>query len=83
MYYSKQKRSHTDSNMATPLAPILPLGVTPRPPINPAQRSLKEIITYQNYCWAVTMVMESESPSFSTGAQVSYKFYLNKADHNI
>jgi hypothetical protein len=32
---------HTDSNMATPPSPIFPLGVTPRPPINPAQRSLK------------------------------------------
>jgi hypothetical protein len=30
----------TDSKMATPLAPMLPLGVTPRPPINPAHRSL-------------------------------------------
>lgn len=30
----------TDSNMATPLAPMLPLGVTPRPPIRPAHRSL-------------------------------------------
>lgn len=27
--------------MATPLAPMLPLGVTPRPPINPAHRSLR------------------------------------------
>jgi hypothetical protein len=31
----------TDSKMATPLAPILPLGVTPRPPISPAHRSLR------------------------------------------
>ena len=30
----------TDSKIATPLAPMLPLGVTPRPPINPAHRSL-------------------------------------------
>lgn len=33
-------RALTDSKMATPLAPMLPLGVTPRPPINPAHRSL-------------------------------------------
>lgn len=32
----------TDSKIATPLAPIFPLGVTPRPPIKPAHRSLKE-----------------------------------------
>lgn len=31
----------TDSKMATPLAPIFPLGVTPRPPIRPAHRSLR------------------------------------------
>jgi hypothetical protein len=31
---------HTDSNMATPSSPMLPLGVIPKPPINPAQRSL-------------------------------------------
>lgn len=36
-----QHPAHTDSNMATPLAPMFPLGVTPRPPINPAHRSLK------------------------------------------
>ena len=30
----------TDSKIATPLAPMLPLGVTPRPPISPAHRSL-------------------------------------------
>lgn len=37
-----QHPAHTDSNMATPLAPMFPLGVTPRPPINPAHRSLKD-----------------------------------------
>lgn len=37
-----QHPTHTDSNMATPLAPMFPLGVTPRPPINPAHRSLKD-----------------------------------------
>ena len=31
----------TDSKIATPLAPMLPLGVTPRPHINPAHRSLR------------------------------------------
>lgn len=31
----------TDSNMATPLAPMFPLGVTPSPPIRPAHRSLR------------------------------------------
>ncbi len=31
----------TDSNMATPFAPMFPLGVTPSPPIRPAHRSLK------------------------------------------
>lgn len=35
-----KSKQHTDSNMATPFAPIFPLGVTPNPPINPAQRSL-------------------------------------------
>lgn len=34
-------RKQTDSNMATPFAPMLPLGVTPRPPIRPAHRSLQ------------------------------------------
>ena len=31
----------TDSNIATPSAPMFPLGVTPRPPIKPAHKSLK------------------------------------------
>lgn len=37
----KDNAIQTDSNMATPLAPMFPLGVTPRPPIRPAHRSLK------------------------------------------
>lgn len=37
-----RKKEHTDSKMATPLVPMLPLGVTPRPPISPAHRSLEE-----------------------------------------
>lgn len=53
-YSEQQKPSHTDSNMATPLAPMLPLGVTPRPPIKPAQRSLKQIITYKNHTMLVS-----------------------------
>lgn len=32
----------TDSKMATPLAPMFPLGVTPRPPMSPAHKSLKK-----------------------------------------
>ena len=31
----------TDSNIATPSAPMFPLGVTPRPPIKPAHKSLE------------------------------------------
>lgn len=31
----------TDSNIAIPLAPMFPLGVTPSPPIRPAHRSLE------------------------------------------
>lgn len=37
----RNKETQTDSKMATPLAPMFPLGVTPRPPIRPAHRSLK------------------------------------------
>ena len=33
--------THTDSKMA-PSMPTFPLGVTPKPPINPAQRSLQK-----------------------------------------
>lgn len=39
-----KNKEHTDSKMATPLAPMLPLGVTPRPPIRPAHRSLQVVM---------------------------------------
>ena len=53
--------THTDSKIA-PSMPTFPLGVTPKPPINPAQRSLQEQTQIrQNIHKANTNIVPTES----------------------
>lgn len=49
------KNALTDSNIAAPSSPIFPLGVSPKPPISPAPRSLnnetKILINDTQFTW--------------------------------
>lgn len=68
--WTEIKEKRTDSNMATPFAPMFPLGVTPSPPIRPAHRSLrhKQHVNVQTFSPSqyLLQVRRAEPPQIRT-----------------
>lgn len=65
-------RRLTDSKIATPLAPIFPLGVTPSPPISPAHKSLKKTNKFFHLQLHLCKVLKCFYFSFSCNYNLFY-----------